>query len=261
MAFRPRNWLDRIARERARASWARFSRSTDAMRPARLRILREEAGGLRADLDRFLLLSSRRAAASRAELAALPLPGGTDWRWRPGLFAGPVRPEGVAAPAPGRVLTDGAALWHDCGSRAIVARQLRNAGATDLAAFGLRIETFGFTGGFISLAVELPPDALRGLTRNHILRFETAIQTERAVAVYARLNVGNGPNTEELLSHFGRIPGEGVAVHVAEYDLALTEMNEKRLDKVWLDLIFEKPAMNAVVIRDMIFSRHPRANL
>ena len=46
-----------------------------------------------------------------------------------------------------------------------------------------------------------------------------------------------------------------------EFDLALTQMNEKRLDKIWLDLILEKPAMNAAMIREMIFSRHLRANV
>ena len=61
--------------------------------------------------------------------------------------------------------------------------------------------------------------------------------------------------------HLGEIGQGGAHAQVIEFDLALTQMNEKRLDKIWLDLILEKPAMNAAMIREMIFSRHLRANV
>lgn len=261
MPFRPRSWLDRLARERAGLSWAQLSKVTASIRPGRLRQLRGEASELRRNLERFLLASEQRVATSRLELSALQLPGGTDWRWRPAMMVARISPSGVAAPAPGHELGGGGALWHDCAEHALIVRQVQNAQPTDLPSFGMRLETLGFTGSFLSLAVDLPPDAANGLTRDHIIRFETAIQAERPVDVYARLNIGNGPNTEEMLRHFGTIqPGE-VNMHVAEYDLALTEMNERRLDKVWLDLIFERPVMNAVVVSEAIFSRHPRANV
>jgi hypothetical protein len=48
---------------------------------------------------------------------------------------------------------------------------------------------------------------------------------------------------------------------MVEFDLAYTKMNEKRVDAVWLDLIFEGPEMNQVTIRDLTFSRYPRAEL
>ena len=44
-----------------------------------------------------------------------------------------------------------------------------------------------------------------------------------------------------------------------EFDLAYSRLNEKRIDKLWLDLIFEAPDMNQVVLRDLTFSRHRRA--
>ena len=46
---------------------------------------------------------------------------------------------------------------------------------------------------------------------------------------------------------------------MVEFDLAYSRMNEKRVEKIWLDLIFEAPDMNQVVIRDLTFSRHRRA--
>lgn len=261
LKFRTRNWLESKARAVAGASWAHMCQRVESIRPRRMRDLREEAAALRLDLDRFILLSGRRMAASRTELAALPLPGGTDWRWRPEFLCARITPTGISAPQSGAELIGETRLWHDSDHPAIVARQIQNARATDLAQFGLRLETLGFTGSFLSLSIALPAAALAGLTRDYILRFETTIEAERPLEAYARLNIGNGPNTEEMLRHFGEIRSDEDNVHVAEYDLVLTEMNEKRLDRIWLDLIFEKPVMNAVVVREMIFSRHLRANV
>ena len=46
-----------------------------------------------------------------------------------------------------------------------------------------------------------------------------------------------------------------------DFDLAYTKINEKRVEKAWVDLIFEGPEMNQIVIRDLTLSRRPRAEL
>lgn len=261
MAFRPSSWIDRILRQRAEAQWARLSEGAMRLRPGRLRNLRDEAAELRRNLDRFLLQSDRRLAVSRADLGDVVLPGGTDWRWRPEFLSAQIRPSGIAAPENAARIGDSVAVWHDCPHCALMLRQVQNARATDLAALGLRIEMMGFAGSFLSLAIDLPQTALEGLTRDHIIRLEIAVETESGQEIYTRLNIGNGPNTEELLRHLGGVQPGQVSQVVTEFDLALTQMNDKRLDKIWLDLIFEKPQMNAVVIREMILSRHLRANV
>ncbi len=48
---------------------------------------------------------------------------------------------------------------------------------------------------------------------------------------------------------------------MVEFDLSYTNLNEKRVEKIWLDLIFEGPEMNQVTVRDITFSRLPRAEL
>ncbi|MCW1956322.1 MAG: DUF6478 family protein, partial [Roseobacter sp.] len=48
---------------------------------------------------------------------------------------------------------------------------------------------------------------------------------------------------------------------VVEFDLAYSKINEKRVERIWLDLIFEGPDMNQVTLRDLTFSRRPRAEL
>ena len=56
-----------------------------------------------------------------------------------------------------------------------------------------------------------------------------------------------------------------MAVYVVENathgNLAYSNLNEKRVEKAWVDLIFEQPSMNQVILRDVTFSRRPRADL
>ena len=54
---------------------------------------------------------------------------------------------------------------------------------------------------------------------------------------------------------------EGRSTVRVEFDLAYTKLNEKRVDRMWLDLIFDNPGMNEVILRDLTFSRRPRAEL
>lgn len=259
MAFRPERWFERRTREGASRQWAVLAEDLEEMRPTTLRSLQGEAQELRTRLDRFLMRSDRRAARSRAALDLVRLPGGTDWRWRPDLLAGPISPRGIASPNSGTRLSDAAAVWHDCSERALMLQQLPNPRATDLSPYVLLLEVFGFTGSFLSLAIDLPIDALDGLTASHVIRMETTVMIERPMRVFARLNIGHGPNTEEITLELDQMRPGFPSEQVLEFDLADTEMNEKRLEKIWLDLIFEGPAMNAAQIRELFLSRHLRA--
>lgn len=260
MAVRPRKWFERKTRERSQLQWAEMAESVEFMGPGRIRGLTEEALALRASLNRFLMRGDRKAAMSRTALDALHLPGGTDWRWRPGFMAGQITPRGISAPEAGTRLGDRAAVWHDCAENALILEQMHNPRATDLSPFGMRLEVFGFSGNFLSISIDLPTDALDGLTRNHILRLETTLVVERPINVYARLNVGHGPNTDEVLQQLRGMDAGLQSQQVVEFDLAYTEMNEKRLEKIWLDLIFESPRMSAVELRELFLSRHLRAD-
>jgi hypothetical protein len=48
---------------------------------------------------------------------------------------------------------------------------------------------------------------------------------------------------------------------VAEFDLAYSKLNEKRVEKLWLDLIIDRPAMNRILFKDVTFARYPRAEV
>jgi hypothetical protein len=127
----------------------------------------------------------------------------------------------------------------------------------DLAAFGLGVEVFGFAGSFLSVSLDLPPEAAQGLTRQHLMRVDAQIETERPLDVTARLNIRHGPNTDSV----PRSIDLSTSSNVLDFDLANLPLNERRIDKIWLDLVLTNPAMNRIVLRDLTLCRHHRADL
>lgn len=261
MAMQPRRWVKNQVRARAARQWAEFADTADGLGMGRLRALQDEAGGLRRSLDRFMGRARPRLDGAARALDVLNLPGGTDWRWRPSFLSSPISPTGIAAPENATRLGDEAAVWHDCQARALILRQTSNRSAADLAPYGLLLETMGFSGSYLSISIDLPAQALVGLTRSHIVRLDATLSVERPMSIYGRLNIGHGPNTDELLRHLGDLVPGVTENLVIEFDLHYVEMNEKRLEKLWLDLIFEAPQMNAVRLRDVFLSRHLRAEV
>lgn len=261
MAFRPVTYLRRRVRERAARQWSGLDDNVPGLGRSRLLGLSIEARSLRTVLDHFLQCADEKLRLSQARLDDIDLPAGTDWRWRPAVLSGVISPSGMAAPESGQAVGQQVRLWHDCPLAALILRQTPNDGATDLSPYGLRLEVMGFQGSYLSLSIDMPQSSLEGLTGSHILRLETDLRVERPLDIYARLNIQHGPNTENILRHMGAMqPGQPNRT-VTEFDLALTEMNEKRLDKIWLDLIFEAPSMNAVTLSDAVMSRHLRADV
>lgn len=262
MAVHPRRWIRSRIRTRAQQEWQRLVDSAEAMPLRQLRSLQDEAHGLRRTADRFLDRAKFRLDGAQRSADLLGLPGGTDWRWRPSFLSTRISPTGIAAPGTGMRLGDEAAVWHDCPARALILRQIPNRSSADLAPFGLQLETLGFAGSYLSVSIDLPDTALQGLSRSHIIRLDITMTVERPMSIYGRLNIGHGPNTDELLRHLGDLrPGPVAATTTVEFDLHYVEMNEKRLEKLWLDLIFESPQMNSVRIRDVFLSRHLRADM
>ena len=116
---------------------------------------------------------------------------------------------------------------------------------------------FRFDGSFLSLVLELPPDAVEGLGKRHLMRLTADIETEKPLEFFARLNIKHGPNAEQIVREYPFGSGE----NWVEFDLAYTELNEKRIDRMWIDLIFEGPELNQILLRDITVLRRPRADL
>ncbi|MBR9841681.1 MAG: hypothetical protein GYB25_00855 [Rhodobacteraceae bacterium] len=237
--------------------WARSARLAGETDLATLRKQRSRARSLRYNLDTLIAISERRLALPMIGSNAFPRPHGTDWSWRPQLWRQPLPIKGLSSVGNREMLGDEVTLFHDCRFSELTLRQLRNRREADLAPFGLRMDVFRFDGSFLSLAIDLPPEAVQGLTRNHLIRVDTIVEMEKPLEIFARLNIKHGPNTEQIVRE---LPLDAEEIMV-EFDLAYSKLNEKRVERAWLDLIFEGPEMNEVILHDLTFSRRPRAEL
>ncbi|MFP4239506.1 MAG: DUF6478 family protein [Rhodosalinus sp.] len=238
--------------------WTRAAERVAQAEPAALRRSRAQARRLRRALDRFLFAAEERLAAAGAEPRQEAIAPGTDWIWRPQLWRGPLPVPGHANAAPGTRIGEEIVLFHDSDLAEVSLRQVRAAetGGTP-APYALALDVFGFDGSYLSLALELPEAAAQGLRKRHVLRADLALDVERQVEVFLRLNVRHGPNTEQIVRE---LPAFNEAATV-EFDLAYSRLNERRVERMWLDLIVDRPEMNRIELRDLTLSRRPRAAL
>lgn len=263
MADRGQGWLHRWRRRRAARDWAALARSAPTLGAGPLGDLRDEARALKRDLDRLLIEADRaRNPFHGAGTEAVPVPPGTDWRWRPTLFEGVLPSGGVAAPDSGLRYGPDAVVWHDLPDAALIVGQTDNQRLWNLPAHALQLECFApGEGGYVALSFDLPAPVMAGLDQGHVLRVASVTGAERPADLYLRLNIEHGPNTEQMLRHLDG-GGAGNAVDlVTEFDLGFVEMNPNRLQKIWLDVILERPGYNAIWLRDLVVSRHRRADI
>lgn len=247
--------LDRMLHTRVLRRWRRAARVADKTNLTELRAQRNQARQMRTHLDRLIHVADGRLALPMVGSSFFPKPHGTDWSWRPELWRGPLPVPGLSSVPTKSMLGGEVTLFHDCAYSELTLRQLRNIREEDLAPYGLRMDVFKFDGSFLSLVIDLPNEVAQGLTRSHLLRIDTIIETEKPLEIFARLNIKHGPNTEQIVRE---LPLNEQDVMV-EFDLAYSRLNEKRIERLWLDLIFEAPDMNQVVLRDLTFARHRRA--
>lgn len=221
-----------------------------------LRHLRAQARQMRRRVDQVTHVADGRLTLPRIGSNAIRKPAQSDWAHRPELWRGPISPVGMAAVESRSRIGSTATLYHDCQISELTLRQVRNTREGDLAPFGLRMDVFNFDGSFLSLVLDLPESAVDGLRKNHILRMDTEVETEKPLEIFARLNIKYGPNVEQVVRE---LPMDGSEMMV-EFDLAHTKISERRLERIWMDLIFEGPEMNEIILRDVTFSRRPRAD-
>lgn len=248
MASNQGGWIERVLYRRSLTHWANAAETAEGIDLPRLKALRKQAWTLRTHLDRVIAQTERRL---RPEPSVVR-PFGTDWLWRPGLWTTAQPPGFISADR--SVLCEDVTLFHDCALGELGVQQIRNRDAASETPYALQLDVFEFRGGFLSLAIDLPTEAVQGLRRKHLIGVSLVMDAEKPVRMFARLNVRHGPNTEQLVVEVGEEP-------LVEFDLAYSRLNEARAEKMWLDLIFEDPRMNRIVLRDLTMLRRPRAEI
>ncbi|WP_317055913.1 DUF6478 family protein [Roseovarius rhodophyticola] len=252
-----RSLVDWVAARRGVQKWRNTAAKASDLRLSELRRERSRAQELRYFLNEFISQADQRLALPMIGSSTFPKPHGTDWSWRPAVWREPLAVPGRSSVQSKTQLGDELTLFHDCRHSELTLRQLRNTREADLAPFGLRMDVFSFDGSFLSLVLDLPDEAIVGLQRRHLIRMDTIVEMEKPLEIFARLNVKHGPNTEQIVRE---LPLHEEEIMV-EFDLAYTKLNEKRIERAWIDLIFENPQMSQVILRDLTFSRRPRAEL
>ncbi|MEL6588321.1 MAG: DUF6478 family protein [Pseudomonadota bacterium] len=204
--------------------------------------------------------ADRRLLGPRLGQDGIARPPQCDWAWRATPWATAMHPTAIAGAEGGTQLGEGIRLFHDCPLSEITLRQSRTTDPQAKAPFVLTLDALGFQGSFLSLAMDLPPEGGGTLQRSHIVILSTHLRMERQAEIFARLNIRQGPNVEQLVSEL--LPGERPDSPVsAEFDLGFHDIKPAKLENAWIDLIFEKPAMNMVRIEDVTVTRRPRADI
>ena len=182
---------------------------------------------------------------------------GSDWVWRPRLWMAPLNASDSVLSGGVLRLGNDLAVFTDAGNNQVAARQTRNLSGGDATLFGLKVEVFGFSGSYVSVVLDLPPSVARGLTPKHILSAAFTMSAEADVQCFAVLNLESGPNKERLVEGFR--PSER-QLEIG-FDLGKTNFDPNRLDRLWLEVIFEPQGMNCVWLRDMSLHRSLRREI
>jgi hypothetical protein len=257
MGLRYDSLLDRLLHRRVLNRWRRASEQAAASDAEDLRRMGSKARQLRRALDQVIHVADARLTLPMIGMDSIRKPWGTDWAWRPEVWRGRIAVPGQATIPARAVVVDGTTIYHDCRRSELTFRQIRNTREADLAPFGFRLDVFRFDGSYLSLAIDLPAEAAQGLRLTHLLQIETLVEIEKPLEIFARLNIKHGPNVEQLVREFP-VGAEAVMV---EFDLAYTKIDDRRVERIWIDLIFEVPEMNQIILRDVTITRRPRAEL
>lgn len=242
--------LDEMAHRRALNRWSRIADAAPRLDPFSLRALRGQARILRSSLDKVIALADQGIVWDHPRLAP---DGPVDWAWRPGIWEEAQPSPTLVSPDTGAQLGYDLKLFHDCARSELTLRQQIIAPRPPMVA----LDVYGFDGSFLSLVVDLPADRIAGLGRHHIIGVAMQARSEREIRVTARLNVQNGPNTEQMVAEMEQ-NGDTMAL---EFDLAYSDINDRRVESVWIDLIFDRPAMNRIEIDDLLVTRRVRAEI
>ena len=248
-------FLEKRMLRKSAERWEALTDRVQSMPGRDVQGLQRTARRLRRKLDLFLAASE--AALIPDGQSEILRPDQCDWAWRPDPWTDPRAPAGVVQVPSPHTLSDSVTLFHDCTRSEITLRQTHIADQTVSAAFGLLMDVYRFDGSFLSLVLSLPDAAISGITRNHYFSLRARMTRENPIEIYARLNIQHGPNTEQMVRQLDLNDDVGLA----EFDLAYSNINEKRVEKAWIDLIFDNPAMNQVHLTDLTLTRAPRADL
>lgn len=180
------------------------------------------------------------------------LPSSTIWVERPRPWVTPISSLGVDPVQSGTRLSQETTLYHDAEQPDIFVKQSTRSRNNP---YEVSLDVLDFDGGYASLAIGLPQAQIDDIQRSDLIRLDIAYSSDKPINALARANVKIGPNVEVITREIDRTR----AKPMVEFDLFYVELDAQKITDVWIDVIFERPAMNVITVHDLRLSRRPRA--
>lgn len=200
----------------------------------------------RAELDR--IATKVEARLTRASESETPSPG-AEWTWRPDFFLAPQDQTIWTNPPSGLRPGAGLSVYHDSDGGAFTLAQRPARGERSTLRYEIFFESYEFRGSYLSLAMGVP-DHVRRPKAGEILVVEIDFAASRRIKAFLRLNMKT-TQTSDVLHADGAI-GDGRARF--EFDMSFAAFEPTEKDRLWLDIIFDRPRMVEMSIRDLTLS-------
>ena len=200
----------------------------------------------RAELDRIAMKVEARL--TRADAAAAPAPG-AEWTHRPDIFSLPQSQTIWANPASGVQPGEGLTVYHDSDGGAFTLSQRPSRGGNRALRYEFFFESYEFRGSYLSLVMNAP-DHLRRPKAGEVLAVEIDMAASRQIKAFLRLNMKTARASDVL--HADGTVGDRRARF--EFDMSFAAFEPGENDQIWLDIIFDRPRMVEMAIRDLTLS-------
>lgn len=225
--------------------WERRARQAKDLSSFRSLLLRR-----RSELDR---IARRTETALARGGARAPTPSAAIWTHHLDVFDEPQSPSTLVDPPSGSHPSRGLSIYHDAARGGFTLAQRPSRAKAAGRRFELFYESYDFAGAYLSLAVAIPDD-LRRPQVGEVLRVFVDLSASRLIKTFVRLNLAS-PNRNDVLHADGELGHGG---RVFDFDLAFAAFEPQEGDKIWLDLIIDRPRMVEFALRDLEVRLIPR---
>ncbi|GLQ35568.1 hypothetical protein GCM10007939_18510 [Amylibacter marinus] len=252
-----RKVTERFALREHRRYWQRAAESDRATSLSDIAELRRKARKSKAQLEAFDVFAAQRLSLPAIDSNAMRKPQRTTWAYRPGLWAAPLSSYGATSVKNKTSLNPETTIFHDSKINEITLRQIRNRNRKFLSPYALHMDVLTFGGSYLSVMLNMPSDILKNLSKDTLLRVNLLMEIQFPTDVYVRLNLQNGPNHQQVAQQIDPLEPD-IAL---DFDLYSTDFSPENTTAVWLDILFDNPEMNQMILRDLCVFARPRPSI
>lgn len=226
-----------------RAFGWRWRRGAD--RAQSLRAFRRRVEARRAELDAIANRIDARIASGKVDDGR---DDGALWLHRPECLIRPISSPVRADPPTNSAIGSDLHAHHDCREGVFLVAQRPNKAKSPRTRFELAMESFEFDGAYYSLTFALPERLLRPRPGD-LLRLSVDFAATRWIKLFVRLNMRGADGSDGLTAIREVRRGEEV------FDFDMKFADSRALGgELWVEMIFDRPRMIDLTVRDLSLS-------